>query len=62
MLKIEVLKFEAQDIITSSIPVACICGKGECDPEDNHSLYKEGAGLIYCPASVHTGCPEERPN
>lgn len=62
MLKIEVIKFEAQDVITSS--VACICSD---DTWYHHgSYYEDGVanhtnGDVQCPADSHPNCwqPEE---
>ena len=71
MLKIEVIKFEAQDIITNSglgvedIPVApnnrgCLCGNGCDQTENGHQIGYDGETEtdIYCPAQFHDKCPK----
>ena len=54
MLKIELIKFEAQDIITTSV-AQCICASAKeshaGDPYGNH--YVDGE---LCPAKNHVGC------
>ena len=56
MLKIEVIKFEAQDVITTSIAAPqCICGNA-CDPNDAgvHLIFsKDHPNGIACPAKDH---------
>ena len=65
MLKIEVIKFEAQDVITTSVaapteaptepPVECICGNA-CDPNEAgvHLIFsREHPNGIACPAKDH---------
>ena len=58
MLKIEVVRFEAQDVITASAEAspACICGEKGIHwvhPSGKHYLDED----TECPASVHSGCP-----
>ena len=62
MLKIEVIKFEAQDVITAS--VACVCSN---DTWYHHEGYHEdgvanhNVGDVKCNAESHPNCyqPEE---
>ena len=59
MLQIEILKFEAQDIITSS-SAKCICANATqshaSDPYGNH--YVDGE---HCMAKNHSGCFDPDP-
>ena len=59
MLKIEVIKFEAMDVITASVAtVDCLCGNGCDTTEYGHQIgWSEDTGDIYCPATNHTKCP-----
>ena len=59
MLNIEVIKFEAQDVITAS----CICGKanfcGGPEGGDHYAYFEKADGQIdhtICPADTHTDC------
>ena len=64
MLNIEVIKFEAQDVITAS----CTCKNADfCVKDENgkHIVYNlkyddageiNGASYKPCPADTHTGC------
>lgn len=54
MLKIEVIKFETQDVITTS--VACICVSCDIDnATGKHISYPQGhPNGIPCPAQNHT--------
>lgn len=59
MLKIEILKFEAQDVITASVPCACMTiAQGNCELEDNGMHWigydEETQQDYYCGASEHT--------
>ena len=62
MLKIEVIKFEAQDVITAS--VACICsddtwyhGAGYLDQSTGETTTEDHTrGSIKCPADSHPNC------
>ena len=49
MLKIEVIKFEAQDVITAST-ATCICG-----PNDGE-LHSKNGTHSPCPAEEHPDC------
>ena len=68
MLKIEVVKFEAQDVITASVAAPdCICSS---DTYTAHMLYGKGdhtytdvnmSDVPKCPASSHPYCvPDDR--
>ena len=62
MLKIEVIKFEAQDVITSS--VACVCsddtwyhGAGYLNSETGETTTEDHTrGTIKCYADSHPNC------
>lgn len=66
MLKIEVIKFEAQDVITASTaaPVECICsddtwyhGAGYLDQATGETTTEDHTrGTIKCPADSHPNC------
>ena len=66
MLKIEVIKFEAQDVITTSIadPVECICshdtwyhGAGYFDQTTGGTTVEDHTrGTIKCYADSHPNC------
>lgn len=70
MLKIEVIKFEAQDVITSS--VACICsddtwyhGEGYYNSSTGEITKEDHTrGTVKCYADSHPNCykPGESPN
>ena len=53
MLKIEVIKFEAQDVITASTaaPVECICAGNE-----DMNRHQETGDHSPCPATEHPNC------
>ena len=51
MLKIEVIKFEAQDVITASVAAP----KCTCDPHDIHYTFGDG----YMPVYDHGDCQYE---
>ena len=56
MLKIEVIKFEVQDVVAAS--VACICTPGSCDACSGvGSMHGGFVGNDYvtCNATTHTG-------
>ena len=66
MLKIEVIKFEAQDIITASTASTAVCSCTMDDFRDHHSWNEEtwewvDIGHSGCAASSHPNCvqPEE---
>ena len=51
MLKIDVIKFEAQDVVTTSIPeTACYCGKG-CEIKEE---YDNSQSYFYT-TTIHVG-------
>ena len=59
MLKIEIMRFQAQDIITTSVAnCACVTANGPiCDPVKGkgHVIgYDANNGDIYCNAANHT--------
>lgn len=59
MLKIEIVKFEAQDVITASVPCACVTmAQGKCDPDADGMHWigydAETKQNIYCNAGEHT--------
>ena len=63
MLKIEVIKFEAQDVITASTPVP-VEPKCFCSQLDTNSHGVESSTHHYniqtgeaCPVTEHVGCP-----
>ena len=71
MLKIEVIKFEAQDVITASVaaPVECICGSDTWYHSANALIHgpngAEPAGIedhtrgsVKCYADSHPDCGE----
>ena len=51
MLKIEVIKFEAQDVITTSV-AECICGKNEIHYDPDTKTWNHG----NCQAERHPHC------
>ena len=56
MLKIEVIKFEVQDVVAAS--VACICTPGSCNAcrgyDSVHGVYV-GSIYVTCNATTHKG-------
>ena len=65
MLKIEVIKFEAQDVITSSI--ACVCNSNCWTHHENYSddrVADHTRGDVKCYADSHPNCykPGEGPD
>ena len=58
-LNVEVVKFEAQDVITASV-AECICSEINVHYDDNgrHHGPDESGKEVYCPAKDHIGCPE----
>ena len=65
-LNVEVVKFEAQDVITASV-AECICKDADPDmshvDNNGHRITKELNGqkwdFTYCPATEHHDCPED---
>lgn len=71
MLKIEVIRFEAEDVITASVEAPVVC---TCPTATAHSIDADGRHVVaaesytgedgnrystptaWCPASEHTGC------
>ena len=58
-LEAEVVRFEAQDVITASVaaPAECICGDADYCEDNNgvHVVWKNSEGKV-CPAEEHEGC------
>ena len=54
MLKIEVIKFEAQDVITTSIAAPTEAPKCTCDSEEYHRYYNQETKEHYWD---HGNCP-----
>lgn len=65
-LNVEVVKFEAQDVITASV-AECVCSDADSDmshvDNEGHRIAKKLEGqrwiYTYCPATEHVGCPED---
>lgn len=58
MLKIDVIKFETQDVITTSIPDNPVETCGVCAPTDNPSLkckcyYYHGSSVAHNPSCIN---------
>ena len=51
-LCVEILRFDAQDIVTAS--AACICYPDLCNPNNDGTHRDAGGFVIDCPATSHS--------